>query len=103
MSNFCCDDMKYHLEHKCDIHENIFDCADNLFIYNHIMNEYGIIIHDGGSSYIEIKYCPFCGKFLGNSKREEFFELIDKLNLDRDDENFPEEFKSDEWWKKRGL
>lgn len=26
--------------------------------------EFGIIIQDGGTSYIKIKYCPFCGKKL---------------------------------------
>ena len=27
---------------------------------------YGIPIHDGGSSIISIKYCPWCGKQLNN-------------------------------------
>ena len=27
---------------------------------------YGIPIHDGGSSIIEIKYCPWCGETLKN-------------------------------------
>ena len=26
--------------------------------------DYGIIIHDGGSSFITIKFCPWCGKKL---------------------------------------
>lgn len=63
---FCCESMKYHIEYKCDIHENPFDCPDKIINYSTKQNNYGIIIHDGGSSYIEIEFCPWCGKKLKN-------------------------------------
>ena len=64
-----------------------------------------MIIHDGGSSYNVIDYCPFCGKKLPFSKREIYFHI---LNTDYEktfeqviNHEIPEEFKSDAWWKKR--
>src|SRR5262245_23164259 len=39
--------------------------------YNKKHNEYGIIIHDGGTSYVLILYCPWCGTKLPESLRGE--------------------------------
>lgn len=50
-------------------------------------------------------FCPWCGEKLPESLRDEFYDIIiDKLGLGGCyDEKLPEEFKTDEWWKKRGL
>lgn len=53
--------MKHHCESKCEIHKDPFDCPDRIFYYSSKTNKYGLIIHDGGSSFIAIKYCPWCG------------------------------------------
>lgn len=60
---YCCEQMKSHVEYKCEIHESPFDCPDNL-IYHSPNDIFGLIIHDGSSSYVIIDYCPFCGKKL---------------------------------------
>ena len=57
-----------------------------------------------------IDYCPWCGTKLPNSLRDQYFEIlqnehvqeIDILGI-KDNKKVPEEFKSDKWWKKRGL
>jgi hypothetical protein len=64
MKEHCCEDMTYHANFKCEIHLNIFDCPDKLIAYDEQDNEYGLVIHDGGSSTIKIKYCPWCGSKL---------------------------------------
>ena len=56
--------MEYHANFKCDIHENPFDCPDNIIVFSEKNRRYGLIIHDGGSSSIEINFCPWCGKKL---------------------------------------
>ena len=56
---YCCDRMKDDLEHKCDQHPDPYNCADNLIA--RVRGGFGIIVHDGGSSVIEIKFCPWCG------------------------------------------
>jgi hypothetical protein len=58
----CCEMMANQLAWKCDQHSSVFECPDAL-ISKH-KNEYGLIIHDGGSSSIKIEYCPWCGKKL---------------------------------------
>ena len=56
-----------------------------------------------------ITHCPWCGKELPKELYEEHFDTLKKeYNIEPGldivhDPNIPEEFKSDEWWKKRGL
>jgi hypothetical protein len=67
-NDICCSNMKYHLEYKCTEHKNVFDCPDNIIYSSPKKNTFGIIIHDGGSSFIKIKYCPWCGTKLKKKK-----------------------------------
>ncbi|KIE04885.1 hypothetical protein NF27_FH00030 [Candidatus Jidaibacter acanthamoeba] len=53
-------------------------------------------------------YCPWCGTKLPESLATRWFEILKaeyKLNdpIFDDANKVPEEFKTDEWWKKRGL
>lgn len=64
MKKHCCEDMDYHANFKCDIHENSFDCPDKIIIFDEKDNDYGLIIHDGGSSSIGIDFCPWCSSKL---------------------------------------
>jgi hypothetical protein len=54
---------------KCDIHVDEYECPDCLIAYSRKYNEYGIIVHNGGTSYVLILYCPWCGAKLTESKR----------------------------------
>jgi hypothetical protein len=38
-----------------------FECPDALVNYSEQGKDYGLIIHDGGSSVISIAFCPWCG------------------------------------------
>jgi hypothetical protein len=62
MSKHCCDRMEHDLDQTCDLHPDRFDCADALI--GIVNGEYGIIVHDGGSSVVRIAYCPWCGSKL---------------------------------------
>jgi len=59
--DYCCPEMRNRVEERCEQHPDPFDCPDNLF-YRNTLGEFGIIVHDGGPSYIKINYCPFCGE-----------------------------------------
>jgi hypothetical protein len=61
---YCCDEMRYFATYRCNQHLNPFECPDNLIRRDAISGEYGLIVHDGGSSYIAIAFCPWCGKSL---------------------------------------
>ena len=61
MKKHCCVDMAYHANFECDIHKNPFKCPDKIIIFDEKDNDYGLIIHDGGTSSIGISFCPWCG------------------------------------------
>ncbi len=61
---YCCEKMEYYLNMKCYQHSNKFDCPDNVITHNKDTKSYGLIIHDGSSSYYKIFFCPWCGKKL---------------------------------------
>jgi len=66
----CCDDMTRALDFACPEHQDPFDCPDALLYYHQRFDEYGLIVHDGGSSWVCIKHCPWCGKALPPSRRD---------------------------------
>ena len=59
---YCCESMDAHVLQKCDHHPDPFDCPDTVIVKTE--PGFGLPIRDGGSSYIEIHYCPWCGKKL---------------------------------------
>ena len=65
----CCDEMTRQVNHRCDTHPDPFDCPDSLVHYSARLDEYGLIVHDGGSSSVRVEYCPWCGAKLPGSKR----------------------------------
>ena len=56
-----------------------------------------------------ISHCPFCGHKLPPDLWDRYFNILEKeYNIDDPDDeektkDLPKEFKSDAWWKKRGL
>ena len=60
-SDTCCSILAYYLERECAIHSDPWDCPDRLF-YRANDGEIGIVVHDGGSSFVTMLYCPFCGR-----------------------------------------
>jgi hypothetical protein len=94
----CCNQMQEQILYKCTVHSNVFDCPDNLLFYNEIFNEYGLIIHDGGTSYKAIDFCPWCGKKLPKSQRDMWFNELEKLGFDSPfDQEIPEQYKTKAW------
>jgi len=76
--------------------------------YNPVHRMYNLEISSTGTVCL-IYYCPSCGALLPENLVDEWFDILKKqFNID-DPYNekqlklIPEEFKSDEWWKKRGL
>jgi hypothetical protein len=59
--------MAQDLEAVCDRHANRWDCPDALVGHWPESGEYGLIVHDGGSSMIVINFCPWCGSDLTRS------------------------------------
>lgn len=66
----CCEEMRKRVEYVCEEHRSSFECPDSLIYFSKSFEEYGLIIHDGGNSFITISFCPFCGTKLPESKRK---------------------------------
>ena len=97
----CCNQMNRQLSLKCEHHPNEFDCPDVLVNYNPKFDEYGLIIHDGGTATMEMFYCPWCGSKLPDSKRDLWFDVLEGLGFDNPTEqNIPSEFLSSAWFKR---
>lgn len=61
---YCCLDMAYHLiEYEKSKNSPVIN-YDSVIEHWQKTNEFGIPIHDGGSSFIKIDYCPWCGNKL---------------------------------------
>ena len=96
-NDFCCSQMIFFLE------------ENKVAIYYDKRKRNFAIELKGSSGIQRIFFCPWCGKRLPESLSDEFWDIIDKLEIDtsevplEDHPDMPEEFKSDEWWKKRGL
>ena len=76
--------------------------------YNPRFRGYGIRILDGGSSVQTLYFCPWCGGKLpdADALTDKWFKILEEMLPEFDgfaDTRTPDEFKSDEWWKKRGL
>ena len=89
--------MRSQLTQECEIHPDIYDCPDNLVSYIPKFDEYGINIHDGGSAFSLIQYCPWCGQRLPDSKRDAWFAEIRSWGFEPDSDDLPERFRSDAW------
>lgn len=58
----CCESMQAALEMNCDTHDDPFECPDSLIAYNEALNQFALIVHDGGRDVVVIRHCPWCGK-----------------------------------------
>ncbi|MGN7158827.1 DUF6980 family protein [Sphingomonas sp. SAFR-052] len=74
----------------------------------HRQNDWGSVQYDSrfdeywvaaGSAQQCLFYCPWCGQKLPPSKRDEWFDAIERLGLDPWADEVPEDFQSDAWWR----
>ena len=96
----CCQRMADAVDYRCGQHPDPFECPDCLIYYEARFDEYGMIIHDGGSSYTLIEFCPFCGMKLPESKREEWFKKLGAMGFaDPWMDDIPPQFRTDRWFR----
>jgi hypothetical protein len=70
--------MKHWAENQCDKHPDRFSCPDALVHRSGKSGEYGLIVHDDGSSVISIAFCPWCGTSLSapTPKTKSLFPVV---------------------------
>jgi hypothetical protein len=74
--------------------------GETAILYVPKFREYGILVLDGGSSFIAISHCPWCGTALPDTLRNRWFKEIEARGFEVGDERIPAELISDAWWKK---
>ncbi|WP_405687834.1 DUF6980 family protein [Streptomyces sp. NBC_00057] len=97
MREHCCEAMERHVEWDCDVHSDPFACPDALVHFMPRYQEYGLLIHDGGSSYVELLFCPWCGVRLPESQRDRWFDELEERGIDPWEGDIPDAFLSDRW------
>lgn len=75
--------------------------------YNAYYREYGIKVPES-TGCVLMDYCIACGQKLPLSLREQWFDILEyeyglESPNEEDENKVPQEFWTDEWWKKRGL
>lgn len=91
----CCEEMNLHLSN-----------GEIYLDYDASVRRYGIAYKEAfGGGCQQINFCPWCGARLPKILIDELSTIVfDELNLNGyDDPRLPDEFKTGEWWKKRGL
>ncbi len=88
------------VNYRCAEHPDPFDCPDCLIYYEPRFDEYGIIIHDGGSCYDLLRYCPFCGARLPESQRDLWLQILTDLGIqDPWTDPIPPEYQTGQWYR----
>ena len=97
-TDICCKDIIIILS---DHRNNIY--YDNIFREYYVQTKRKTVI-------LDMVFCPWCGSKFPESLRVKFFDVLEsEYEIDTDISEFkdridiPKEFKTDEWWQKRGL
>ena len=109
-------------QHCCKSMDFFLDEEKVAIYYNPIYREYFIRLWSYPNAKHVIYFCPWCGKEFSTSLINKYFETLSKeYNIyhcdfsgeyyewheenpeEEKETKLPEEFKSDEWWKKRNL
>jgi hypothetical protein len=86
---------------RCEMMQTNLAGGETAVAYVSKFREYGIRVLDGGSSFIAIDHCPWCGKVLPAKLRDAWFEEIEARGFEVDDEAIPAEFTSEALWRTR--
>lgn len=89
-------------DHCCKRMNELIQMVELPLRYDSKFREYGIRVFDGGTSVIQIQFCPWCGSKLPLSRRKEWFEKLEALSIDPDSTEVPTKFQTSEWWQEQG-
>lgn len=99
MERHCCKDLERAVQFNCETCADQFECPDSLVLYVPKFDEYGLIIHNGGTAFSVIRHCPWCGSEFPESKRDRWFRELEAMGIEEpDDERIPDEYQSDSWY-----
>ncbi|MDZ7734585.1 MAG: hypothetical protein U5R31_17210 [Acidimicrobiia bacterium] len=89
--------MAEQLTMDCTRHKSAYECADQLVTFIPKFREYGLIVHDGGESFVLIQHCPWCGSALPPSERHRWFETLEARGIAPGVDEVPPPFRDGTW------
>lgn len=98
MTEHCCEAMTRRVNWHCGQHDDPFACPDAVLRFNAKFQEYGLIVHDGGTAVIGIDFCPWCGQRLPASQRDRWFDELESRGIDPWEDEVPAEFQDGSWF-----
>lgn len=84
---------------KCccaDMEEAVKDNEFPIY-YSSAYQEFGLKL-SCGYEYLILEYCNWCGAQLPNSRRDEWFESLEKQGIDPWENDVPINYLSSSWW-----
>jgi len=66
--------------------------------YEAKFREFGIRVLDGGTSNVELLYCPWSGHKLPASLRDRWFDELERRGIDPLGGDVPPEFSDERWY-----
>ncbi|WP_338058069.1 DUF6980 family protein [Streptomyces cavernae] len=89
--------MTSQVNRHCDLHPDPFGCPDALVVFSQRFQEYGLIIHDGGTATSGILFCPWCGARLPESQRDRWFDELEARGIDPSQDDIPAKYLDAGW------
>ncbi len=82
--------------------------SKNTLILTYYPREREYMLNHVGNMGTDIRFCPYCGKKMPKELSDEWYDILEKEYgikdpIHCDKKQVPQEFWTDEWWKKRGL
>ena len=102
LEDHCCIDMAWFIS---DPVETEHQGPNPVIMYSNAHREYRIDISHRGYRSTIIKFCPWCGTERPSSLNDTWYNTLYDMGYGDpgEDEDVPDEFDSDKWWKDRGL
>lgn len=92
---YCCSLLEtFHKDPRLDIN------------YDEVFRRYYIHLSSGHDATQGLFFCPWCGQKLPKELSEEYYDSLWKIfgeDVDLNEIDLPDEFKSSQWWKNRNL
>ena len=103
MKSHCCDVMAGYIDPKCDQHPDPRDFEDALVTYDPQFDSYALFARFGATWVTLIQFCPWCGD-PKRDLRDRYFNELDALGFENPlEDDIPEPYLSDAWWRDQGL
>ncbi len=88
--------------------DNFLHCEKDEECIDYYEDTRKYLVRSKNGCYTKIQFCPWCGTKLPKDLNTEWEEIVAKefgiTEYDYwNEDKIPPEFKTDEWWKKRGL